>query len=394
MVFVYEGPFMIRAHKIRMNPTPAQANYFARAAGTSRFVWNWALAEWNRQYAAGGKPTALKLKKQFNEIRRQRFPWTWEVTKNASDQPFLDLGKAFSAFFAGLKNGKRKGRPRFKSKKRSKPSFYLANDQFVLGDHRIWVPKLGWVNMAENLRFKGKVAGARITKTADWWWVSIQVELPDAIPVQRPAAIGIDVGLNRLATLSTGEGYENQAFLRTALKRLRQANKRLHRRVKGSKNREKARRQVARLHYRITCQRDDALHKLTTRLAECYGMVGIEDLNLKGLLKNRKLARSFSDAALGKLHALLVSKVEQRDGQVIQVGRFFPSSKTCHACDWKWEGMQLSDRVFLCQNPTCAYHLFPQDRDYNASLNILYEALRLIGLVDQAVSGTGQGRGR
>ena len=136
--------------------------------------------------------------------------------------------------------------------------------------------------------------------------------------------VGIDVGLNRLATLSTGEGYENQAFLRTALKRLRQANKRLHRRVKGSKNREKARRQVARLHYRITCMRDDALHKLTTRLAECYGMVGIEDLNLKGLLKNRKLARSFSDAALGKLHALLVSKVEQRDGQVIQVGRFFP----------------------------------------------------------------------
>jgi putative transposase len=245
------------------------------------------------------------------------------------------------------------------------------------------------VNMAENLRFQGKVTGARITKTADWWYVSIQVELLDDNPVKRPAAVGIDVGLNRLATLSTGEGYENQAFLRTALKKLRQANKRLHRRVKGSKNREKARRQVARLHYRITCLRDDVLHKLTTRLAECYGMVGIEDLNLKGLLKNRKLARSFSDAALGKLLTLLASKVEQRGGQVIKVGRFFPSSKTCHSCGWKWEGMQLSDRVFLCQNPTCAYHLFPQDRDHNASLNILYQALRLIGLVDQAVSGTG-----
>ena len=380
---------MIRAHKIRLNPTAEQANYFARAAGTSRFVWNWALAEWNRQFAAGGKPTAFKLKKQFNEIRREHFPWTWEVTKNASDQPFLELGKAFIAFFEGLKSGKRKGRPRYKSKKRSKASFYLANDQFELGDHRIWVPKLGWVNMAENLRFKGKVIGARITKTADRWCVSIQVELPDAIPVKRPAAIGIDVGLNRLATLSTGEGYENQAFLRTALKKLRQANKRLHRRVQGSKNREKARRQVARLHYRITCLRDDVLHKLTTRLAECYGMVGIEDLNLKGLLKNRKLARSFSDAALGKLLTMLASKVEQRGGQVIMVGRFFPSSKTCHSCGWKWEGMQLSDRVFLCQNLTCAYHLFPQDRDCNASLNILYEALRLIGLPDQAVSGTG-----
>ncbi|HEY6284302.1 MAG TPA: transposase, partial [Ktedonobacteraceae bacterium] len=105
--------------------------------------------------------------------------------------------------------------------------------------------------------------------------------------------------------------------------------------------------------------------------------------------KNRRLSRSFSDAALGKLLTLLASKVEQRGGKVIKVGRFFPSSKTCHSCGWKWEEMQLSDRVFLCQNPTCAYHLFPQDRDYNASLHILYEALRLIGLADQAVSGTG-----
>jgi putative transposase len=375
---------MIRAHKIRLHPTSEQANYFARAAGTSRFVWNWALSEWDRQYQAGEKPTAFKLKKQFNAIRRKLFPWTWEVTKNASDQPFLDLGKAFTAFFEG-----RARRPRFKSKKRSKASFYLANDQFKLGDHRIWVPKLGWVNMAENLRFTGKVTGARITKTADWWFVSIQVEIPDTLPGKMPAAVGIDVGLNRLATLSTGEGYENQAFLKKALKKLRQANKRLHRRKPGSKNREKARRQVARLHYRVTCMRDDELHKLTTKLANCYGIIGIEDLNLKGLLKNRHLSRSFSDAALGKLIDMLMSKIEQSGGQVIKVGRFFPSSKTCHACGWKWEEMQLSDRAFLCQNPTCAYHQFEQDRDYNASLNILREALHLIGLLDQVVTGIG-----
>src|SRR6266852_4345748 len=380
---------MIKAHKIRLNPTPEQAVYFAKAAGTARFVWNWALAEWNRQDEAGEKPTSLKLKKQFNQIRREQFPWTWDVTKNASDQPFLDLGKAFAAFFEGLKNGKRKGRPKFKSKKRSKASFYLANDQFELGDHRIWIPKLGWVNMAENLRFKGKVTGARITKTADWWFVSLTVDLPDELREQRKAAVGIDVGLNRLATLSTGEEYENQAFLKTALSKLRQANKRLHRRVKGSKNREKARRQVARMYYRITCLRDDVLHKLTTRLASCYGIIGIEDLNLKGLLRNRHLSRSFSDAALGKLLNLLTSKVEQRGGQVVRVGRFFPSSKTCHSCGWKWEDMQLSDRVFICQNPHCADHQCEQDRDYNAALNILGEALRLIGLMDQAVDGIG-----
>ena len=375
---------MIKAHKIRLHPTEEQKGYFAKAAGTARFVWNWALAEWHRQYEAGEKPTALKLKKQFNEIRREQFPWTWEVTKNASDQPFLDLGKAFTAFFEGKAH-----RPKFKSKKRSKPSFYLANDQFELKDYHVWIPKLGWVNMSENLRFQGKVTGARVTRTADWWFISMTVEVPDATPESKKAAVGIDVGLNRLATLSTGEEYENQAFLKTALLKLRQANKRLHRRVKGSRNREKARRQVARLHYRITCLRDDLLHKLTTKLANCYGMIGVEDLHLKGLLKNRNLSRSFSDAALGKLLNLLTSKVEQRGGQVIKVGCFFPSSKTYHCCGWKWEDMQLSDRVFLCQNLTCAYYQFPQDRDHNAGLNILHEALRLIGLLDQVVSGTG-----
>jgi IS605 OrfB family transposase len=375
---------MMRAHKIRLNPSPEQAHYFARAAGTSRFVWNWALAEWNRHYEAGEKPTALKLKKQFNTIRRTQFPWTWDVTKNASDQPFLDLRKAFTAFFEGKAK-----RPRFKSKKRSKPSFHLANDQLELGDHRIWIPKLGWVNMAENVRFSGKVTGARVTKTADWWFVSIQVVMRDALSEYKQAAVGIDVGLSRLATLSTGEGVENQAFLKTALKKLRQANKRLHRRTLGSKNREKARKQVARLHYRITCMRDDVLHKLTTRLANCYGIIGVENLNLRGLLKNRKLARSFSDASLGKLLMLLTSKVEQRGGQVIKVDRFFASSKTCHCCGWKWEDMELSDRVFLCQNSHCTYYQLAQDRDHNAALCILSEALRLIGLIDQAVSGTG-----
>ncbi|GHO76967.1 transposase [Ktedonobacter sp. SOSP1-85] len=377
---------MIKAHKIRLHPTPEQAVYFAKAAGTARFVWNWALAEWNRQYEAGKKPTALKLKKQFNEIRREHFPWTWEVTKNASDQPFLDIAKAFTAFFEGKAR-----RPRFKSKKRSKPSFYLANDQFEVGDHRVWVPKLGWVNMAENLRFVGKVTGARMTRTADWWFVSITVELPDELPNSRPAAVGIDVGLNRLATLSTGEGYENQAFLKTALKKLRQANKRLHRRKPGSKNREKARRQVARLHYRITCMRDDVLHKMTTKLANGYGIIGIETLNLKGLLKNRRLARSFSDASLGKLLTLLTSKVQQRGGHVIKVGRFFPSSKTCHCCGWKWETMTLEDRIFVCQNPSCPYDQFPQDRDHNAGQNILREALHLIGVIDQVVTDIGSG---
>ncbi len=184
---------MIKAHKIRLHPTPEQANYFARAAGTSRFVWNWALAEWNRQYEAGEKPTALKLKKQWNSIRREQFPWTWEVTKNASDQPFLDLGKAFTAFFEG-----KAGRPRFKSKKRSKPSFYLANDQLELGDHRIWIPKLGWVNMAENLvrRIVGRMLSATNVVGTDGMFHAYS-----AYPTPR----------KRKATIACGEGHVGES---------------------------------------------------------------------------------------------------------------------------------------------------------------------------------------
>jgi len=247
--------------------------------------------------------------------------------------------------------------------------------------------------MAENLRFAGKITGARITKTSDWWVVSLQVELPDELPRNKPAAVGIDVGLKRLATLSTGEQVENQAFLKTALKKLRQANKRLHRRKLGSKKREKARRQVARLHYRIACLRQDMLQKLTTRLANSYGIIGVENLHLNGLLKNRRLARSFSDASLGTLMRLLEAKVTQRGGQVIKVDRFFPSSKTCHCCGWIWEDMTLKDRLFVCQNAVCSYYLFPQDRDHNAGQNVLREALRLIGIIDQVASGTGSDEG-
>jgi IS605 OrfB family transposase len=334
-------------------------------------------------------PRRLSGSAQFNTIRREHFPWTWEVTKNASDQPFLDLGKAFTAFFEGWKKGRKRGKPQFKSKKRSKPSFYLANDQFEVGDHRVHIPKLGWVNMAENLRFHGKITGARVKKTADWWFISLTVEIPETQPEKRPLRGAVDVGISCLATLSTGEHIENQAALTQRLKALRKANKQLHRRVKGSKNREKARRKVARLHYQITCKREDVLQKLTTRLAECFGMIGLEDLNVRGLLKNRHLSRAFSDAALGRFRVLLTSKVEQRGGLVVTVGRFFPSSKTCHCCGWKWETMTLSDRIFVCRNPACPYDQYPQDRDYNAAQNILREALRLIGFIDQVVHDTG-----
>lgn len=376
---------MIRTHKIRLNPTPEQLTYFAKAAGTARFVFNWGLAAWKCQYEAGENPAALSLKKQFNAVKAELFPWVYDVTKSAVEGAFQDLGTAFKNFFDGLKSKRKVGYPKFKAKKRNKPSFYLANDRFSVGDHWIDISKLGRVNMAENLRFAGKILSARISQRAAWWFVSITVEMPDQHPINTHPPAGLDVGLLRMGTLSDGRRFENQKPLRNLLRQLKRLHRRLSRKQKGSHNREKARLKLATLYYgyhharkhRIACIRDDILHKMTTEIARTCGLVGIEDLNVKGMLQNRKLALSLSDAALGRLLDLVESKVHTAGGVVIKVDRFFPSSKTCFHCGWKHDDLTLSDRTFCCGNTECGLKV---DRDFNAAINILNEAVRLYGL--------------
>ena len=368
---------MIKAHKIRLNPTPEQATYFAKAAGTARFTFNWAVAEWRRQVEAGEKPSALALRTQFHGLRRSELPWTYEVTKCAIEGAFMDVAAAFNNFFEGRKAGRRTGFPKFKSKKRSRQSFYLVNDKFTVGDHWIAVPKLGRVNMAETLRFSGKILSARISKQAAWWFVSITVEMTDVVPLNPHLSVGVDVGLNRLATLSDGRRYENQRPLVQQLRKLRRLNKQLARRKKGGKNWLKTKEKLSRLHYEIACIRLDWLHKLTTAIARTAGIVAVEDLHVKGLMRNRCLSRSFSDAAVGKLLDLLESKVPLQGGILLKVDRFFPSSQLCHCCGMRQQDLQLSDRVFVCPDPDCGY---VGDRDENAALNLIIEALRLFGL--------------
>ncbi len=363
---------MIRSHRIRLNPTPEQAAYFARAAGTRRFVFNWGLAEWKRQHEAGERPSALALKKQFNAIKGQQFPWVYAVTKCVVEGAFTDLAAAFKRFFEGRKAGRKVGFPRFKTKKRSRDGFYLANDKFDVSGHWLKVPKLGLVNMAEPLRLQGKILSAHITRSAAWWFVSIQVEMPDVPHQQLPGAVGIDLGINRLATLSDGSVLENQKPLWSLLRQVKRLNRSLSRKQKGSKNCGKARRKLARLHYRITCIRDDLLHKATTALAQQYGFIGVESLHVRGMMRNRALAQALGDAAFGRFVRLLTMKAAAWNGAVQAVGRFYPSSKTCSRCGHVKANLSLSERTFVC--PACGFSL---DRDWNAALNILNEALRL-----------------
>ncbi len=235
--------------------------------------------------------------------------------------------------------------------------------------------RLGKINMSEKLRFTGKILGGTISTRAGFWFISIQVAVQTVeIPVEGPP-VGIDVGFIRLATLSDDTRFENQKPLRHLLQQVRYLSKQLARRQKGSKNREKTKRRLTRLHYRIACLRDDILHKISHAVAERYSFIGLEDLNLRGMLKNHKRALSASDASLGKLTRYIETKARVHGTVVQKVGRFFPSTKRCHRCHEVRE-ITESERVYICHNQDCGW---VGDRDLNAALNILEEALRLAG---------------
>jgi putative transposase len=369
---------MLKAHKIRLNPTPEQEQYFKQACGVARFCYNWGLAEWKRQYEAGGSPSAYSLKKQFNAIRREQFPWTYDVTKCSVDTGFLNLGAAFKNFFRRVKNGDAKqGYPRFKSKRRSKASFRLDRDRFKLDGHRLKVQKLsGWVNMTEPLRLEGEIGSATISRdSVGDWYISITVDVEPPEHEHERQSVGIDLGIATLATLSDGQRFDNQKPLRSELRKLRRLNRELARRQRGSGRWYRTKRKLARLHQRIKCRRQDHIHKMTTKTALTYQLIGVEDLNVAGMVKNHNLALSISDVAFGEIRRHLEYKAAWYGGQVVTVDRFFPSSKLCRKCGQIKTDFTLATRVFVCD---CG-HI--EDRDLNASRNIEVEALRTVAVV-------------
>ena len=289
---------MIIAHKIALNPNNVQATYLSRAAGTARFAYNWALAEWKRQYEAWKadnslpKPSQAALRRQLNALKREQFPWMLEVTKNAPQMAIIQLGQAFQNFFAG-----RASYPAFR-KKGVHDRFTLTNDQFDIDDSRIRIPNLGWVRMRETLRFTGKIMSATVSRVADKWFVSIAVDTQDDshLPkAENQGAAGVDLGVKALATLSTGETIPGPKAHKALLDRLQRLSRSLSRKIKGSANRRKAKARLAKQHARVAAIRSDALHKLTTDLTCRFHTIGIEDLNVRGMVKNRHLARSIAD---------------------------------------------------------------------------------------------------
>ncbi len=348
------------AHKIELSPNNIQKGYFRQACGTARFTYNWALGEWNRQYQEGLKPSTFALKKQFNALKHEEFPWISSVLRDANSQPFTNLGKAFVRFFEGT--GKY---PVFK-KRGIHDSFYIANDKFRLDRCKIKIPKLGWIRMRKQLRFTGKILSTTVSRIADKWFVAINLktDLTPAIS-KNHVVIGVDLGVKHLATLSDGTIVEGPKPHKVLFQRLRRLNKSLSRKEKGSNNWKKGKLKLSRLHARIANIRKDALHKLTTMLVQNFSIVGIEDLNVNGMVKNRRLSRSILDMGFGEFVRQLSYKAKMFAVEIVQADRFYPSSKTCCRCGFKKDNLTLSDRVFRCDN--CGFKI---DRDLNAAINL------------------------
>jgi putative transposase len=383
---------MILAHKVSLDPTVEQGIHFARACGVARFAWNWALREWRAQYEAGEKPSARKLKAQWNAIRRTEFPWSLNVTKCASGQAIINLGTAYSNFFRDLqkpKGARKAGRPRFK-KKGQRDSFALWNDQFEVracidrfGKDRgeIRVPNLGWVRMREPLKVPGRIIGAVISRSSTGrWFVSIQCEAPDK-DLLHPApgtVVGIDLGVSALMTLSRPlpdgrDKIENPRPLRRSMKRIKRLSRRISRQeemrkkraAKTSRRMKLRRSALAKLQGYVAAVRRDAIHKATTIISRAFETIVLEDLHVAGMVKNHALAGAVSDAAFGEIRGQFEYKERKLGGYVRTADRFFPSSKLMSCCGVVLDKLQLSCRTVAC--PECGTI---HDRDRNAAKNL------------------------
>jgi putative transposase len=337
---------MIKAHKIRLNPTSPQETYFYRASGVARFAWNWALEEYKRRKAAGQEIDWNEIKKEFRARIGTEFPFAHAVTKCAAEVAIADLRQAINTYYK-TKQANPKSKVKFPGlRKRSKKigGFGVNNDKFSVSGHTVYVPKLGEVNMAEVLRFDGRILNGRIKERAGRWYLTITVEVePVARHVTSPQrSVGIDFGLSRFATLSNGEKSETQAYYRQAEGKLKRLQRGLARKKKGSNNRKKWKLKIARAHERASNLRKDFLHKFTSQVAKSFSIVCVEDLCLQGWV--RLAGKSTHDAGVSQAINQLEYKTREVCGIMQKVGRFFASSKRCHVCGYINNDLQLSDR--------------------------------------------------
>ena len=375
---------MLEAVKVALDPTPAQEKLLLSHAGAARFAYNSGLAHVKAAMDAGESldRSFYALLRWWNANKNELavdadgVPWWQENSKESYARALESLAKALSNWSKsrrGERKGRRVGFPKFKSKDRTAPRFAYTTGGFGLikGDPKaLRLPKVGRVHCMENVA--ERVGGAHVmrmtvSQRAGRWYASLTVEREDETVKGAPngGAVGVDLGVKTLATLSDGTVIENPRYLKKMEHRLKKAQQALSRKTKGSNRRAKARAKVARLHARVADQRLDAMHKLTTWLSCKYSDISIENLHVAGMVKNRHLAKSVSDAAFGEFRRQLEYRTARSGAALHVVDRWYRSSKTCSGCGRAKAKLSLSERTYRCDS--CGLTM---DRDLNAAINV------------------------
>jgi putative transposase len=356
-----------KAFKYRVYPNAQQEKGLAIQFGHARYVYNHFLAVRQDHYKAHkddeGKKglTYAETNKLLTALKHtQECAWLQEADSQALQESLRNLDKAYQAFFA-----KRSRYPKFKKKSHDQSVHYPQ--RFWVADRKVYAPKVGEIKAVIHRPLEGTPKNLTISKTRTGkYFASIQCEIEIPDPAPKNGEVGIDLGLTHFATLTTKEQIDHPRHLKKSEKKLQRLQRQLSHKVKGSKGREKARIQLSRQHEKVANQRRDFLHKTSRKLVDAYGFIAIEDLNVRGMVKNHHLAKHIADAGWGEFGRMLTYKGGWYGSWVEKNDRFAASSKECHVCGFKNKTLQLSDREWDC--PQCGTH---HDRDDNASINIL-----------------------